>query len=365
MNMEQRIVPLDIAKGISIILVALYHSDIGACAPGAMDSMCLFRMPLFFFVSGIFFHSSGDFAEIARKKTEALLKPYAVTLAVVMLFDVVVGEGGTAWKLLAVLYGNGVPKQWIPLWFLTHLWLVFMATRVLLKATRMRDRPRLVQVVCLALPILLWAGRLDMFWKREYEVLGRSFLAPGLPFSADILPITLPFFLMGRLLRDRAMTFRPSLWAVLGCIAVYAAVVAGTDAHVGINRRIYTEPLPATLGALCGVYCVMSASYYLQKVRIAREVLLAAGRASLFILLFHLFVHTQTLRLMETISGREPGAALMTAAFATSIAVPVMMKNMVARSPFLSLLYLPRGKGRSSFVRTFPQLTTKKKTPVV
>jgi len=51
--MNNRVEHIDIAKGISIILVALFHSKLKLFAPDIINSMGLFRLPLFFFLSGV------------------------------------------------------------------------------------------------------------------------------------------------------------------------------------------------------------------------------------------------------------------------------------------------------------------------
>ncbi len=53
--MDGRIKHIDIAKGISITLVAIYHSKLSYYFPSIIGPMELFRMPLFFLLSGVFF----------------------------------------------------------------------------------------------------------------------------------------------------------------------------------------------------------------------------------------------------------------------------------------------------------------------
>ena len=56
--MNRRIELIDIAKGISIILVAFAHSKLRPYLPELNNALSLFRMPLFFFLSGIFFSAA-------------------------------------------------------------------------------------------------------------------------------------------------------------------------------------------------------------------------------------------------------------------------------------------------------------------
>ncbi len=53
--MKQRVEHLDVAKGITILLVAMFHSNIPSYIPYIIEPLMLIRMPFLFFISGIFF----------------------------------------------------------------------------------------------------------------------------------------------------------------------------------------------------------------------------------------------------------------------------------------------------------------------
>ena len=71
---------IDIAKGITIVGVAFQHSHLENFLPGLNHFLGLFRMPLFFFLSGIFFNEAIHFRDLVLSKTDSLLKPYFLTL---------------------------------------------------------------------------------------------------------------------------------------------------------------------------------------------------------------------------------------------------------------------------------------------
>jgi len=50
-----RVEHIDIARGISITLVAMFHSHLKFSIPEVIEPMSLFRMPLFLVLSGVFF----------------------------------------------------------------------------------------------------------------------------------------------------------------------------------------------------------------------------------------------------------------------------------------------------------------------
>ena len=67
---KKRIEFIDLAKGVCILLVVLYHSGI--------DVNCLIslRMPLYFVLSGMFFKMYGGFGDLLIRKINKLLVPF-------------------------------------------------------------------------------------------------------------------------------------------------------------------------------------------------------------------------------------------------------------------------------------------------
>lgn len=82
--MTQRIEFVDLAKGICISLVVLLHV-FGDLSGGVIQIMNLFRMPLYFVLSGLFFKSYNGFVPFFKKKTNKLLIPFFFTFIFVVL----------------------------------------------------------------------------------------------------------------------------------------------------------------------------------------------------------------------------------------------------------------------------------------
>ena len=91
--MTGRVATIDIAKGISIILVVFGHSQLGHYYPNINNALGLFRMPLFFFLSGVFFNSNSTLVYFIFKKSDALLKPYFVTLIIIISIEIITRGG--------------------------------------------------------------------------------------------------------------------------------------------------------------------------------------------------------------------------------------------------------------------------------
>lgn len=86
---KKRIEYIDLAKGVCILLVvfAHIHPDLTRYSWGVFfDS---FRMPLYFFLSGIFFKRYSGIQEFAIKKVNNLIIPLLFFYAFAYLYDAV------------------------------------------------------------------------------------------------------------------------------------------------------------------------------------------------------------------------------------------------------------------------------------
>ena len=85
---KKRIQFIDLAKGVCIMLVVLYHCQID------LPGFTYVRMPLYFLISGIFFKSYGGFMNFTLKKVNKNLIPFvfyylvgfAISMALLKLF---------------------------------------------------------------------------------------------------------------------------------------------------------------------------------------------------------------------------------------------------------------------------------------
>ena len=339
--MTNRVGHIDIAKGISIILVALFHSKLKHFAPEIINSMGLFRMPLFFFLSGVFFSASVDARTFLWKKSDALLKPYFATLLTLFVISVVFNEGHLLGQLKGIFYGNGYTIRWVPMWFLTHLFAVYCFSYLIFRFTGIQEKSSVYKLAIVALLMIAGAYWIDAFWQVRIMLLGKEKVLPGLPFSLDILLVSSSFFFMGAFLRRAVIGFKPNGYLLLASILAYVAIVLLTDARMDLNNRVYINPLLTTAGALCGIYFVICASFYINKTTMMRNVFLMFGQASLFILIFHFFIQAETYKYFSELVSYELGFWWAMAAFLISIITPVLIKAVATRSDTLSFFYLP------------------------
>ena len=89
MHTKPRIEYLDLAKGICIFLVALFHAT--AYFSVQMPIAHVFRsirLPLYFFLSGCFFKPYNGFFDFLKRKTNKLLIPFAFWFLLISIFVV-------------------------------------------------------------------------------------------------------------------------------------------------------------------------------------------------------------------------------------------------------------------------------------
>ena len=107
---SDRIKSIDIAKGLGILLVVLghqidyFHADI----PGAYQYIYLFHVPLFFFLSGIFYRDVEGLWDCIRKKFFRLYVPYLLVNVLFFFWEMV-----RIWRMGAAYDGE---LGWRDLW---------------------------------------------------------------------------------------------------------------------------------------------------------------------------------------------------------------------------------------------------------
>ncbi len=339
--MDGRIKHIDVAKGISITLVAMFHSKLRFYFPEIIEPMALFRMPLFFMLSGVFFEWDTSPKEFIIKKSEALLKPYFSVLFIILFIDFLLGGDALTYQLKGIFYGNGDTIKWTPLWFLTHLFAVYVFSYLVFRYGNLK-KIGISALVLLVVFIVVGSIFVDCFWYQKVDFFSRTIELPGLPFSVDIVLITSSYFILGRLLKNSFIYFRPEPWACVLSFLVFLMVSQFTDAHIDLNKRVYDSPVYATLGALCGMYMIISLSYFISKSFWLSVMPLRLGQASLYILIFHVFITGNFFNYFSNDSFSESHFThLAFVSFALGVLIPLIIKWLVERNDILSLAFLP------------------------
>ena len=344
-----RLAFIDIAKGLGIILIVLGHNQVfGFRFPDVRDFLTAFRLPFFFFMAGVTFSvGSKSLGEIALRRADAWLKPLVVVVLVTGLLDTTLR--GVTWEsvFLGLAYPTGFTIDPLPLWFLAHLWLLYLFCTMLLKADgRLYDTvpKRVVLLLVLATSgyflMNAFASASEVPACRVQTEFSTNLFQCGLPFSADILLLTSFYFLLGNFLSRHIKYFQINrVWALIA-LAAMAVFQFGFNFTIDFNLRHYDTLVLTTLQALCGIYLMLCACQLLSKVTVAAKILCYLGSASLFILLFHLSILHGLIPVLQ----RDIHSSVIIVLISLTVAagVPAILWEMCKHNKVMSALLLPR-----------------------
>ncbi|MFZ6657462.1 acyltransferase family protein [Undibacterium sp. TJN19] len=349
--MQARNATIDIGKGLGIILVVFGHNWIIAHDHGELFRIVFsFHMPLFFFLSGAVLHHDAAFRDYAVFKADALLKPYFIVLLVWGAFRILFAHVPWDTYLAGLLYGTGNTIEWVPLWYLPHLFLAMLAAWGIL---RIIDCFQSRQVIAWLLAALLlgvgivatqMVARLD---GQAYEHLNHILANhqnnfPGLPWSADLLGISTAFILLGYLLRDKVMHFKPRLWILMLAALVFVALHILFDDTIDLNMRQYDSWWVSTAQAVAGIYLLLCMADALGHWPAGRRVFAYLGNSSLFIMIFHSWIEWKVFTLLGKLDPQASNDYLHAiVALFCGLLLPLLILEVVKRQTLLTKLLLP------------------------
>jgi len=347
-NAKPRLAMIDIAKGLGIFLIVLGHNRIFSSSEVSYAVLLRsFRLPFFFFVSGVMFSiADRSWRQLALARADAWLKPFAMAALISGVLKILVGKATIESALLGLLFGTGFTLIWTPIWFLPHLWLLYVSTAALLIYGR-----QLVDTWPKRIVFLLALGTAGYFLMGSFKTIQEdpscflkthfdlSLFDCGLPFSADVLFLTMCFFLLGHFSAEQVKTFRADAALLVLCAGLLLSLHLAFGYRIDFNLRRYDSLPISTLQALSGIYVMLCACTLLARVRFATSIFRYLGRGSLFILLFHMPIQyrvTDTL-LLKINAGWFAG----TMGFIAALILPLLFWELCKRSGALSLLFLP------------------------
>ncbi|MFZ6771434.1 acyltransferase family protein [Undibacterium sp. SXout7W] len=346
---------IDIAKGLGIFLVVLGHNWMVAHEHGELFRVIFsFHMPLFFFLSGVFLKESRRLSDFAFTKADAILKPYIVVLLCWGLLRILLS--GVSWSayLSGVIYATGNTIEWVPLWYLPHLFLSLLFVFVLLRITgSFQCGNNSLLYLSLA---MLGAGVLVMhtewpfssetlqYWNRLLNDSQDYF--PGLPWSADLIGVSAAFILAGYALKEHIVHFcfhRIYFLAALFCFVILHILF---DETMDLHMRHYGQFWIVSAQAILGIYLTLSLSFLLQRCHTAARILAYIGGSTLFILIFHSWIEWKIFSLCSKYMQNDDLKAFVSLFF--GLLLPLLLQAMVVRIPFLARCLLPSAKRKTS-----------------
>ena len=279
--MKQRIEYIDLAKGICISLVVLLHVY-GDLSGTFIKIMNLFRMPLYFVLSGLFFKTYGGLFLFIKKKTNKLIIPFLFIFLLIiipsnLLLDL---KDGKEISLINLFYGGkgkinlGIDGA---VWFLLCLFfvnIIFYLINILSKQN--------IILLCLLSCICGIIG---------YTI---NFYNLYLPIWSDSALTAVPFFLTGFLLRNYSNFLSDELsnidYYTCGLFFITLLGVFFFNELQGLvvisygSNTFDINIVSLYLGGISGTLCVLVISKYFKYI----TGLTYIGRYSIVVLLTHL-----------------------------------------------------------------------------
>ena len=279
--MSQRIEFIDLAKGICISLVVLLHV-FGELSGDIIRIMNLFRMPLYFVLSGLFFKTYDGLLPFVKKKTNKLLIPFFLTFIFVVVPTTILlnkYEGETMTLLNLFFGGAGKLNLGIDgaIWFLLCLFTVNIYFYLIFLLTKRN---------VVGITILSIICGVSGYLMSRYGF--------SLPMWMDSALTAMPFFLFGYLLRCYSDVLYGSLSKqdLILCMVSFVVTISvfmydrWLDRYaIAYGDNSFDIPfLSIYIGGISGTYFILMISKCIRQMPIISYI----GRYSIVVLLTHL-----------------------------------------------------------------------------
>jgi len=251
---ENRIVWIDIAKGIAIILMVIGHSTI----PSWLSSFIwTFHMPLFFIASG-WTTKKGMYSnsEFLKRKVKNLFIPFIFYSLVVLMIEYFMG-------ILDISTWVTIGWHGYALWFIPVLFVASMLAKIILDIGN-----QLLIILCGIVMALV----------------GSFFCYEGisLPWTMSSVPLATFFIITGSYCRDINI-FKPYLTIL--CLIITILISQKWRLDMASNHILPIVPI--VFGSIAGTFMVFSISSFIVKyAKTMSKCLGAIGRETFMILAF-------------------------------------------------------------------------------
>ena len=271
---KKRIEWIDIAKAISITLVVLGHAG-----HDFLDIyLGWFRMPLFFFLSGILFKEllPKNYLNFAWGKTYRMMLPYFIYgIAIFLIFNF---DNLSMFKehLISLIYGgSSLQGPYGIFWFIT----VLLLTQLLFGIISMFNRG--IQIVVIGLLFVLghWSYIIAFDW----------------PWNANVVMIALTYYSLGYYLKPLIKKYYDSLIVTLVSllliiITIYLNETGYLNFYLNLKMSSYNNVMLDLIIPLLFFMPIIYISNFITKFPI-KEILKVIGRYSIVIMYLHLPVN--------------------------------------------------------------------------
>lgn len=322
---EKRTAWVDYARAIGIVLVVYGHVARGLFNAGIpvpepayalVDSVVYsFHMPLFFFLSGLFFLESLNKRggrQLILSKVDTIVYPY-------VLWSIVQGSVEAALSKFTngkVTWGEVFAFPWAPraqFWFLYALFLIFVLATILFYVL-----PKRSAVVLFVLAAILYVAGTQLPRNVILEFVTQNFV----------------YFLFGVVFYERLMAFDfSSKTVVLAAMAAFVVVQVAFHGVLGLNYS--NKGFASLVVALVSILAVVAVSYRIPPDRF--PFVAYVGSNSMAIYLMHILAGSGVRVILKSFLGVQSFAIHLIAGCVVGLLAPLAVVEITRRLgiPFL------------------------------
>jgi len=266
-------------KGFCIVLIVLFHSNIVMPFNIDMYLRC-FRIPLYFFLSGLFFKEYGGIADFTVRKTNKLLIPYLffTYLTVLMLCGTELKDKSAFYLLVQFIEPHNYA-----LWFLRTLFVTYLIYFGFNRLTRSKSETVKI-VVLVAVSFLFW---IMAWYLRAQKEMMRPVIALYIYLCNLVTAfMALPFFYVASNLRNHGFLTRSfsNKFIALLFLASIVVCVLSSESDIDYREACYGSHYPLMyVSAFSGICCIWCVCYKLNRLPYFSYV----GRYSIIVLGTH------------------------------------------------------------------------------
>ena len=275
--MNKRIVFVDLAKGICICLVVLLHVY-GESAGSAFEIMNMFRMPLYFVLSGLFFKPYSGFISFTKKKVNKLLIPFLITYLIICVPSILIFTKDMSiqafWEIDSLKPNLGINGA---AWFLLCLFFQNIIFYLIFKVSKHN--------VYIVIPLSLIIGYIGFSFNNN-DI--------NLPLWIDSAMTAMPFFLFGYVVKQYTSILSDKMTPKYYFVTLLSIIILFSchyyNVYVNCNTIVFGDNnfdvniISLYLGGLSGFCMIFFLSKYINIIPIISYI----GRYSIVVLLTHL-----------------------------------------------------------------------------
>ena len=256
----ERDIRIDILKGIGIILVVWGHAT-----AILIKEICIFHMPLFFFLAGMCYHPKQGFIQSRAKR---LLIPFGEYSLIFAVFYFSMGLQGIPLDKLSIHHIAAFDG---PLWFLVALFYICVIYYFLDKTVKEKN---VILIVSFVIGLAVAYSKIN------------------LPFYIGQGLFSLPFYAVGKWMNDKGLTQAEGAIKKATVIAIAGYIIAIAFCRLAhyqfdISQLKFSSfPFIFYAGAFCAIYLLLNFKPF-NKITTTNRILASLGANSLTIMAIH------------------------------------------------------------------------------